>query len=33
LRAATDIAGWTSHDFRRTCKTIMAREGVLPQIA
>ena len=33
LRAATGIDGWTGHDLRRTCRTIMAREGVLPHIA
>ncbi len=33
LRKATGIEGWTGHDLRRTCRTIMSREGVLPHIA
>ena len=33
LREATGIEGWTAHDFRRTCRTIMAREKVKPHIA
>lgn len=33
LRSATGIEGWTGHDLRRTCRTIMAREGVQPHIA
>ena len=33
LRDSTGIKGWTAHDLRRTCRTIMAREGVLPHIA
>jgi len=33
LREATGIDGWTAHDFRRTCRTIMSREGVKPHIA
>jgi len=33
LREATGIEGWTGHDLRRTCRTIMAREGVKPHIA
>jgi integrase len=33
LRVATGLEGWTAHDLRRTCRTIMAREGVLPHIA
>lgn len=33
LRVATDTAGWTGHDLRRTCRTIMAREKVKPHIA
>ena len=33
LREGTGIAGWTGHDLRRTCRTIMSREGVKPHIA
>jgi len=33
LKAATGIEGWTGHDFRRTCRTIMSKEGVEPHIA
>jgi len=33
LKKATGITGWTSHDCRRTCRTIMAREGILPFVA
>lgn len=33
LRESTGIEGWTGHDLRRTCRTIMAREGVKPHIA
>lgn len=33
LRKATGIDNWTGHDLRRTCRTIMARTGVLPHIA
>lgn len=33
LREATGIEGWTGHDFRRTCRTIMSREKVKPHIA
>lgn len=33
LKAATGINGWTSHDLRRTARTILAREGVPPHIA
>lgn len=33
LREATGIEGWTAHDFRRTCRTIMSREKVEPYIA
>ena len=33
LRKDTGIEGWTAHDLRRTCRTIMSREGVLPHIA
>jgi len=33
LRKVTEIENWTAHDLRRTCRTIMAREGVLPHIA
>ena len=33
LRKMTEIENWTAHDLRRTCRTIMAREGVLPHIA
>ena len=33
LRQSTEVTEWTGHDLRRTCRTIMAREGVLPHIA
>lgn len=33
LRESTGIEGWTGHDFRRTCRTIMCREKVKPHIA
>lgn len=33
LRKATGIKGWTGHDLRRTCRTIMSREGVAPHVA
>lgn len=33
LQEATGIEGWTAHDLRRTCRTIMSREGVLPHVA
>ena len=33
LREATGIEGWTGHDFRRTCRTIMSREKVKPHVA
>lgn len=33
LRKVTGIDNWTAHDLRRTCRTIMAREGVPPHIA
>jgi integrase len=33
LREITGIEGWTGHDFRRTCRTIMSREKVKPHIA
>lgn len=33
IKKATGIDGWTSHDCRRTCRTIMSREGILPHIA
>ena len=33
LREETGIEGWTGHDFRRTCRTIMSREKVKPHIA
>jgi integrase len=33
LRVATGIEGWTGHDLRRTCRTIMSREGVSPHVA
>ena len=33
LREATGIEGWTGHDLRRTCRTIMSREKVEPHIA
>lgn len=33
LRESTGIKGWTAHDFRRTCRTIMSREKVKPHIA
>lgn len=33
LRVATNTKGWTGHDLRRTCRTIMAREKVKPHIA
>lgn len=29
LKKATSIEGWTAHDLRRTCRTIMSREKVL----
>jgi integrase len=33
LREKTKITGWTAHDLRRTARTLMAREGVPPNIA
>ncbi len=33
LRETTGIEGWTAHDLRRTCRTIMSREKVKPHIA
>ncbi len=33
MRKVTGIDNWTAHDLRRTCRTIMAREGVPPHIA
>ena len=33
LSQMTGINNWTAHDLRRTCRTIMAREGVPPHIA
>lgn len=33
LRQATKIEGWTAHDFRRTCRTLMSRGKVKPHIA
>jgi len=33
LKEATGIEGWTGHDLRRTCRTIMSREKVEPHIA
>ena len=33
LKEKTKITGWTAHDLRRTTRTLMAREGVLPNIA
>jgi len=33
LKEATNIIGWTSHDCRRTFRTILAREGIMPFVA
>ena len=33
LGKATGFDNWTAHDLRRTCRTIMAREGVPPHVA
>lgn len=33
LQKSTCITDWTAHDLRRTCRTLMSREGVLPHIA
>jgi integrase len=33
LKEATSIRGWITHDFRRTCRTLMSRAGIFPHIA
>ncbi len=33
LKKATGVEGWTTHDLRRTARTLMAREKVPPHIA